>query len=298
MRLLAAICLVLACGSGELDLIDEAGLAAGLEAARRPPEPPFTRYPDLAAAARAVIASADPVVVGFGEYHQTHGSAPVATSLVRFRDQVLPAIAADAASIVVETWVEPEGCSADTERVTDEVVEHIQRPPEVENQILALLAAARELGLERHVLEMSCEDMAALRTGADVDYEKLLGAITERLYAAADRAVGGGGRVLVYGGSMHNDVSPYRGLEDYSYAARIAERTGGAFLEIDLFVPELIAESKLFAAEPWFPVAAREARPDSVLVFRRGPSSYLIITERAPASGGPGPRRSPSSSAR
>lgn len=291
----------LGCGSGDADLVDEAALTADIAAARRPPEPPFERYPDLSHAVLALLDAARPRVVGFGEYHQTRGGPRVAPSLVRFRDQILPAIAPRASDLVLETWVEPKGCSKKTAHVTHEVVERIDRPPESQNQILDLLASARQLGLEGHLLTMSCDDMAALRSGADVDYEKLLGAITEGLYDAAARALEGAkgdGLVVVYGGSMHNDVFPYAGLEAYSYAERISQKSGGRFLEIDLFVPELIAGSKLFAGEPWFRVAAREAREDSVLVFHRGPKSALIIGRRGAASGAPRPGRSPSSSAR
>lgn len=301
LRLVWPLCLAaLGCGSGDVDLVDEAALVADIEAASRPPEPSFERYPDLAHAALALLDAARPRVVGFGEYHETRGGPRVASSLVRFRDQILPAIAPRASDLVVETWVEPKGCSEKVARVTDEVVERIDRPPESENQILGLLRSARELGLEGHLLEMSCDDMAAVRSGADVDYEKLLGAITEGLYGAAVTALDGAGddaMIVVYGGSMHNDVFPYSGLETYSYAERMIQRTGGRFLEIDLFVPELIAGSKLFAGEPWFPVAAREARPDSVLVFHRGPKSALIIARRASASDAPRRDRSPSSSA-
>jgi hypothetical protein len=271
------------CSESEIELIDEAEITAALEEARAPPGARFIRHPSLAAAVSALILSHRPRVVGFGEYHQSAGGPPVMSSLARFRDQVLPAIAGASSELVVETWVEGAECSPATKQVTAEVKERIQRPAAVESEILTLLAAARDLGLDRHVLEMSCAEIAALRSPAttDVDFERLLGLITERLLAAASRALAGapdgGGAVLVYGGSMHNDLFPYEGLEDYSYAARLAEATGGRFLEIDVFVPELIADSKLFAREPWFDVAHREARPDAVLVFERGPRSYVVI---------------------
>jgi hypothetical protein len=47
-------------------------------------------------------------------------------------------------------------------------------------------------------------------------------------------------------------------------------------LELDLVVPEIVAPIKLLWREPWFPLVDKAAQ-DRVLVYERGPSSYVMI---------------------
>lgn len=289
---------VLACGNRESR--DEAPNPPA-EAAPAEPESAFERFPSTAAAVTAVLGrprARAPRVIGFGEYHQSQGGPPVATSLYRFRELVLPVVANRTTDLIVETWVEDPSCAKPAKQVAAAVGKQINRPVETSSEILDLLRAAMAGGIDRHLLTVSCEDFAALRAGKEVDYPKLLSIITERLLgtakdvlarraAAAAAAADPGsvdGFVILYGGSMHNDVDPVEGLERFSYAERMSELTGGRFLEVDLFVPELIADSSLFASKPWFEIARREAANDSVLVFERSPVSYVIILRSGLAS--------------
>lgn len=47
-------------------------------------------------------------------------------------------------------------------------------------------------------------------------------------------------------------------------------------IEIDLVVPEVIAPMSMVRSEPWFPLIGR-ASPDRVMVWKRGPESFVII---------------------
>jgi hypothetical protein len=51
---------------------------------------------------------------------------------------------------------------------------------------------------------------------------------------------------------------------------------GGHVLEIDLVVPEVVAGMEMIRSEPWFPLLGR-ASPSRVLVWERGPGSYVVI---------------------
>lgn len=47
-------------------------------------------------------------------------------------------------------------------------------------------------------------------------------------------------------------------------------------LEIDLVVPEVVEPMKVLWQEPWYPLLSRSG-PDRVLLWERGPNSYVII---------------------
>jgi hypothetical protein len=81
--------------------------------------------------------------------------------------------------------------------------------------------------------------------------------------------------VIVYGGALHNDLYPRWPLEELSYARPLAQ-DGVRVLEIDLVVPEVVAHMPMVRDEPWFPLLGR-ASPDRVIVWDRGPGSYVVI---------------------
>ena len=53
-----------------------------------------------------------PRVVAFGEYHQTEGGSRVPSSVKRFGDEMLAAVAPSASDLVLETWVTEGKCGA------------------------------------------------------------------------------------------------------------------------------------------------------------------------------------------
>jgi hypothetical protein len=70
-------------------------------------------------------------------------------------------------------------------------------------------------------------------------------------------------------------------LDDLSYAHKLARKT--TVLEIDLVQPEVVAPVKMLWREPWYPLVAKSA-PDRVMVWERGPNSYVVILPREPAT--------------
>ena len=270
-----------ACGGEEQPIAPKKEVPPVTVKEESPPTAQFEKFPTAAKAVQTLLARR-PRVVGFGEYHSTIGGAPVVGSLTRFRKDILPAISGALSDIVVETWVEPSGCGKKAQQTAADVKETLQRPEQVETEVFTLLREARERKLGAHILEMSCADYASFRSAGKVDYDKPLSIVTKRLLAGIEKAIAGESpaSVAVYGGTMHNDVHPIKGFGAYSYAPRIAELTENKYLEIDLFVPELIADSSLFVGQPWFEVAKKNASADHVLVITRGPSSYVIVLRR------------------
>ena len=144
-------------------------------------------------------------------------TAGVRSSIARFTDEILPAIAPRASHLIVETWVSRGACGETEKQVTKDVARTTERPAETENEIVRLLRRAKELGVAPHVLDVDCHEYQTLiARGGGVDYDRLLAMTGQHLGRAiqqalalprpADRPL-----VLVYGGALHNDLAPEPG---------------------------------------------------------------------------------------
>jgi len=192
-------------------------------------------------------------------------------------------------------------CGKTEQAVSQDVTAVTRRPPVVENHVLSLLQSARSRGLTPHVLTMACDDYeSVLQETGEVDYEKMLGLIKRKLAETASRVWDHRHKardertILLYGGSLHNDLYPYEGLEGFSYATDVAGRAGDGYVEVDLYVPEYIEGNELLTGEPWYPAFERHAGPDRVVLIERGPRSYILILRKGLAPGrSPGNRPAP-----
>jgi hypothetical protein len=224
-------------------------------------------------------------VVAFGELHQTVKTAGVRSSLARFTDEILPAIAPRAAHLIVETWVSRGNCGETEKKVTGDVARTTERPAETENEIVRLLRRAKEMGVAPHVLDVECHEYQSLVTrGGGVDYDRLLAMTGQHLGRAiqqalalprpADRPL-----VIVYGGALHNDLEPSPDLAKYSFGPEVDALTHGDYREIDLYVPELLATLPALRAERWYAAwRPTGARPGTTLI-RRQPRSAVVVFE-------------------
>ena len=131
--------------------------------------------------------------------------------------------------------------------------------------------------LQTHTLPMTCiEYDAVIDASGHVDFLLLLELITDNLAETTRSLLAKDRAVIVYGGALHNDLYPRWPLDSLSYAKPLAAELGGRVLEIDLVVPEIVAQMEMIRGEPWFPLLGR-ASPSRVLVWQRGPSSYVVI---------------------
>jgi hypothetical protein len=264
---------------------------------------PFRHYASAADAVRAVLLEAQPRVLGLGEVHQkTSSAAGVPSAVRRFGEQILPALGARASDLIVETWIAEGSCGAEEKRVVKSVEKVTERPAATEDEVVAVLKRAKGLGVEPHILSVSCADYRLLLAAGKVDYERLLGMITRHLRGKAERVLAARARrgadarvrtgprevVALYGGALHNDLYPVEGLEDFSYAAALDEKSGGRYVELDLYVPEFIADDKSLAKEPWFAVFKRHGGARHLLI-ERGERSYILIFPRTVTGAGRAP---------
>jgi len=264
-----------------------AAAAALLALAHAPAWAPFPAAQTFATPGAAVAAFLEGAtgVVAFGELHQTAKTSSTRSTIARFTDEVLPAIAPRAAHLIVETWVSRGACGAPEKRVTEDIARTTERPPETENEIVRLLRRAKELGVAPHVLDVDCHEYQSLQVGDQVDYDRLLKLTRAHLQRAIEQGLAlprppDRPLVLVYGGALHNDLAPAPALADYSFGPAIDRLTGGAYREVDLYVPQLVDTLPALRAEPWYPTWVASRRPGTTLLIRRAPRSAVVLFQR------------------
>jgi len=241
------------------------------------------------ASAQAAVATLLPDpggVIAFGELHQTRATANVRSSLSRFTDEILPAVAPHASHLIVETWITRGTCGEEEKHVTEEVARTTERPVETESEIMKLLRRAKELGVAPHVLDVGCDEYKVLAgSSGAVDYDKLLTITNQHL----QRAIGQGlllprapGRplIVVYGGALHNDLFPDPALAKYTFGRAVHAATRGAYREVDLYVPEMVDATPALKTEPWYRAWQRAGAGASDVVIQRNPRSSIVVFRR------------------
>lgn len=239
----------------------------------------FREFPTTAAAMDALIDEAGPTkVYAVGEYHPTRATR-ASSPLSRFTHDILDKLVPRSRHLVVETWVD-DGCGGASAQVRREVQDATGRPAGQGLEIEALKMRSALRRLQTHGLPMTCIEHGSLLDGTGrVDFLRLLELVTEKLGMVA-RALVSDRAVIVYGGALHNDLFPRWPLEDLSYAKSLQRDIGGGVVELDLVVPEVVAPMPMVRIEDWFPLLSRAA-PDNVILWERGPGSYVLILPAA-----------------
>jgi hypothetical protein len=234
--------------------------------------------PDTQTAIAAILAeNPTPKVYAIGEYHQSRKAIAKTSPLARFTKEIISLLEPHAKQLVVEAWLD---ATCDSSRqLQHDVAAATGRPASTQMEMLRLVDRGKRGGLTMHALPMTCiEHDAVLDAHGGVDFLLLLEVITDKLHATTRALVDADPdhAVIVYGGALHNDLYPRWPLDELSYAKPLARELGGGVLEIDLVVPEIVADMALVRDEPWFPLLGL-ASPSRVVVWQRGPSSYVVI---------------------
>ena len=218
-----------------------------------------------------------PRVYAIGEYHQSRTAIAKTSPLARFTHEIISLLEPHAKQLVVEAWLDAN-CDS-SRQLAHDVAAATGRPASTQMEMLRLVDRGRRSGLAMHALPMTCiEQDSVLDAHGGVDFLLLLEVITMKLHEVTRALVDADPdhAVIVYGGALHNDLYPRWPLETLSYALPLAKELRGGVLEIDLVVPEIVADMSLVRDEPWYPLLGR-ASPSRVLVWKRGPSSYVVI---------------------
>ncbi len=81
---------------------------------------------------------------------------------------------------------------------------------------------------------------------------------------------------------MHNDISPRRGNEAWSFGPDLAKHTEGRYVALDLIVPEYIADTPPWRALPWVAHFDPAAHPEKTTLFNPEPGSFVLVFPRYP----------------
>jgi len=280
---------------------------------------PASAPPAVVAPAPVVAPSAAPAlstwladaagVVAFGEVHQDTATTSTRSALARFADDILPALAPRASHLIVETWMTTGACGKVETKVTEDIARTTERPKETESEIVRLLRHAKEAGVAPHVLAVTCDEYASLTGGGKgkgkgkgtskgVDYDRLLKLTEKHLETAIRQALllprtPERPLVLVYGGALHNDLHPSRGLEAYAFGPAIFALEHGDYREVDLYVPEFVERLEAMRAEGWFEAWKAFGREGETVVVPRSDRSTIVVFPRsaAPPHPSPSPQR-------
>ncbi len=258
-----------------------------------PKELPYKLFPSAAAALVEVVSRTKPRAIGFGEFHQQEKTADILSALERFSGTLLPVLGGKASDLIVETWVAEGACGEQEKKVVIEVEHVTERPKETENETIRLLKRAKSLGIQPHILEVECEDYQKVQDAdGGIDYLALLELVARRLEdkgkAALKAQTSKDRLVAIYGGAIHNDAEPAEMWKTVSFAPLVKDVAGDEYVEVDLYVPEFIENSKLVRDEPWFPLFKRIASKDKAALIELGPNSFIIVFRKGVESRRPG----------
>jgi hypothetical protein len=272
----------------------DAQVASTPPADAAPPPVESKAYPDLGSALKATI-PADARVLGFGELHMRTDRKQVKSTLARFTQDGLPAIADQVSDLIVETWFVDPKCGQKAKTATAKVEMTVRRPQETKSDIALLADAAKAAKIQAHAMKLTCADYDKFApTNGDVDPDVMLTLTTGELGRISDEAVRYRDNhaekrpwIAVYGGALHNDRFPTTGVEKWSYAAKADTASKNRFVEIDLIVPELASADDYMKKQPWYPVAA--AADDKIHVWQRGERSFVFVLPKSPDVPAPAP---------
>jgi hypothetical protein len=221
----------------------------------------------------------------------------VRSSAARFTAEMLPALKDLASDLVIELMAPPANCEKKTKAAVQRKVDKITETQADTNQseYLTMGDEAKKLGIQPHLLHPTCEDFREINLpGADPTYAalrlvgRLMAQTAEKLLARNAQA-GVERMIVLYGGAIHNDVEPSEAARDFAFGPPLVALTKGRYVELDVFVPELVRDTGLWTRFAWHPHFDKRAHPDKATLFNALPASFAMLVPATPAAGAPAP---------
>lgn len=241
-------------------------------------------FPRAENAINYLLRETQPTVLAVGEIHAQKNTNLKASPTQRFAS-LLPVFCGKSQHIVIELWTSRNDCG--DKRV--ERVREAQKPvttaqaPTNQNEFLELGHAAKASGIQPHALVPSCEDFQSILAAKEQDIARMLELTATRSAELAegllkrphsDERIP---RIILYGGAMHNDVSPAEGRESFSYGPRLKASTGNRLTELDLVLREQVKDSEAYRRLAWYPHFRSEGLDRQYTLYRLGPRSFTLI---------------------
>lgn len=222
-------------------------------------------------------------IIGFGEAHAPEDFDGRST-VRRFAEDLLPALAPLSSALLVELLAPPQGCEgarATVQKESDAVTQGQSKANQ--NEYVALGHLARRHGVTPDILRPSCEDMKAIQQ-SDSPVVTMMETIAQLSAREAPELVGTATSerplVILYGGALHNDVEPREELASWSYGPHLAKATNGHYLEIDLVVPGLMQATDSWKKFRWYDAAASLPAGHGPVLIQLDARSFALVFER------------------
>jgi hypothetical protein len=233
-----------------------------------------------------------PLVVAVGEAHAQRGKEGILSSAKRFTEEVLPLFQGRASDLIVELMMParlPDGGACVTTAVSvKEKQQAVTRQQQSTNQseYVTMGNRARALGIIPDLLRPTCDDLAAIdRAGDDMidvslqTIKRLTAAkVIQQLERNEKTPADQDKMVITYGGALHNDLVPPAERAAWSFGPELSKRTGGRYVEIDLYVSDFIEDTETWKKLEWYPHWDKRKLGGKVTMFKPRDSDFVIIT--------------------
>jgi hypothetical protein len=224
-------------------------------------------------------------VLAIGEAHAPRG-ATVPSAAKRFTDDLLPLLEGRASDLLVELMMPPTGCAdAAAEVRKKEQVVTSRQAENNQNEYVTMGERARANGIVPDMLRPTCSDMDAVRAAGDdaigASLEMIARATRSQAASLIDRDARSDGdrgtMVVIYGGMLHNDLSPSPDAAKWSYAPELDEHVHGRLVAIDLVVPEFIGDDETWRSLPWRSSYDKAKLGAKAVLFATGERSFVLV---------------------
>jgi hypothetical protein len=189
---------------------------------------------------------------------------------------------------VIELLAPDRRCEQHEEQAVAERTKPVTEPQKESNQseYLALGFEAKKLGMRALPLIPTCDELKGV-LAAENDVGALLELIRNITVRETEDFLDHQppvAAIAIYGGLVHNDVTPSAGHERWSFGPRLREHAQGSYVEIDLVVPELIQSGPPWSELAWFPHYDRAKAGSETVLYRTGPASFVLVFPPAGAA--------------
>lgn len=232
-----------------------------------------------------------PRVMAFGESHAQKDGPKVASTTKRFTEGMLPLFKGKATDLLIELWVANGSCGKATEQKVATQQKAVAAPQAETNQneFVTLGNVAKGLGVRPHVLVPPCDEYAKILDAGAGDVDAMLQMIARLtandMRSFLEKTEGKESLLLAYGGALHNDVSPKKGHEAWSFGPEMEKKLGAKYMEVDLVAPEGIRDTPAWQGLAWYGKYKPERHTQGAVLMTLGPSSYAVfLPKSAPAT--------------
>jgi hypothetical protein len=248
---------------------------------------------DTPQAAVGFVLASHPRVLALGEAHAQKGKESVPSSAKRFTDTILPLLQGKASDLVLELMMPNAQCKKQTEQVREKQKPVTSQQAETnQNEYVKMGERARALGVIPDLLRPSCEDLAAIEAAGQETIPTFLSTIArltrvqvERLLDRSAKTPADAGKMIVtYGGVLHNDLTPSKEREPWSFGPQLSARVDKRYVELDMFVPEYIDNTDTWRKLEWYPHYDRDKLGRKTTLYRMQPGSFVLIFPRSDAN--------------